>query len=94
MGDVLYRVAGALLTVAPLSAIVWYFWAHPDEWTRLKESIPEAFNATFFAAALLTLALPYSVNVFPDYKWHIMAGTGIVAVILLALGYWPFKRKR
>jgi hypothetical protein len=42
--DILYHVAGGLLTVVPLSAIAWYFWGHPDEWTKLWDDFNDAFD--------------------------------------------------
>jgi hypothetical protein len=34
MEDFLYHVAGGLFTIVPLSAVAWYFWGYPDEWTK------------------------------------------------------------
>jgi hypothetical protein len=44
MEGVLYHVAGGLLTVVPLCAIAWYFWAYSDEWTRFWDDFHDSFN--------------------------------------------------
>jgi hypothetical protein len=44
MEEALYHVAGGLLTVVPLSAIAWYLWAYPDEWTKLWDDFNDAFD--------------------------------------------------
>jgi hypothetical protein len=43
-GDVLYHVAGGALTVLPLSAIAWYFWAYPDEWRKFCNVFWDSFG--------------------------------------------------
>lgn len=44
MNDVLYHVAGALLTVVPLSTIAWYFWMHRDERTKFWDDFNDSLN--------------------------------------------------
>jgi hypothetical protein len=44
MEDVLYHTAGGLLTIVPLSAIAWYFWAYPDEWMKFWDDFKDAFD--------------------------------------------------
>jgi hypothetical protein len=44
MGDALYQLAGGFLVVLPVFAVVWYFWANPDELKEVVQEIRDAFN--------------------------------------------------
>lgn len=47
------------------------------------------------AAGLFGMALVNVVTALPAYQWHIMGGTGVFALMLLAASYWPpLWRKR